>query len=78
MPSFEICIEKIKLNSYSKTKKHSRRKIMKNENKTNKIKTLIPYLALKLAKKSTKDACVWWFNQPKISEELKKQISETK
>lgn len=46
---------------------------MINKNKTSKIKTFIPDMALKLAKKSAKDACVWWFNQPKMPDELKNQ-----
>ena len=45
---------------------------MKKKNITDKFKGIIPTVALKLGERSANQACVWWYNQPKLPEGLKK------
>lgn len=37
-----------------------------------KIKKFIPNIALAVGQKSVNQACVWWFNQPKVPDSMKK------
>lgn len=34
---------------------------------------LLPKLAKKIGEKSVDSACLWWVNQPKVPESMKKQ-----
>ena len=46
---------------------------MKQENKQNNLLRIIPTVAKKIGERSVDAACLWWFNQPKVPESMKKQ-----
>ncbi len=45
---------------------------MEKKKLTEKVKGIIPAVALKLGERSANQACVWWYNQPKMPAGLKK------
>ncbi len=46
---------------------------MEKKTMKEKAKNFIPAVALKLGEHSATQACIWWFNQPKMPTGLKKE-----
>ena len=44
---------------------------MEKKQIVNKFKGIIPAVARKLGEQSVDQACVWWFNQPKVPQSMK-------